>query len=232
MSVLVSGANGFLAAHITDDLLKHGYPVVGTVRSTAKSDPFLKHFKEKYPDAKLEYEIVQHITEPDAFTPVLQKHPDIEYVIHTAASTAIGALEGQDMKDVFLTPAIEGSLSILRSVHEHAPQVKNVVMTSSIAATTSDFYAQHTKVYRPDGWNEIKWEDNGGNETLAYAISKVYAEKAARNFVKENNVKYKFTTVNPAIVVGPQLLDSHCGKTLNISNQWMLGAVEDVKTGI
>lgn len=36
MSILVSGATGFIALHVVSDLLKQDYKVIGTVRSSEK----------------------------------------------------------------------------------------------------------------------------------------------------------------------------------------------------
>lgn len=44
--VLVTGANGYIASHVVDTLLRLGYLVRGTVRT---QKPWLnKHFEEKY----------------------------------------------------------------------------------------------------------------------------------------------------------------------------------------
>ena len=50
--VLVTGASGYLASHIINELLQRGYAVVGTVRSLAKKDKYsflyeLPHAKER-----------------------------------------------------------------------------------------------------------------------------------------------------------------------------------------
>lgn len=58
--VLVTGANGFLAVHVIEILLKRGYAVRGTVRSSDKEAHLYKLFKE-YGD-KFELRDVKDIT--------------------------------------------------------------------------------------------------------------------------------------------------------------------------
>jgi nucleoside-diphosphate-sugar epimerase len=58
--ILVSGAAGFIATHIIQQLLESGYRVRGTVRSEEKT-PYLKSLFEKFGDA-LEVMIVPDIT--------------------------------------------------------------------------------------------------------------------------------------------------------------------------
>lgn len=43
-TVFVSGATGFIALHVVDDLLKAGYKVIGSGRSQEKNDGLLKKF--------------------------------------------------------------------------------------------------------------------------------------------------------------------------------------------
>lgn len=56
--VLVTGANGFLAVHIVDRLLKKGYAVRGVVRSLDKGE----HLKKLFTQDKFEIAVVQDIT--------------------------------------------------------------------------------------------------------------------------------------------------------------------------
>ena len=44
ITVIVSGATGFIAQHVVKQLLAKNYQVIGTVRSTAKGDHLLKLF--------------------------------------------------------------------------------------------------------------------------------------------------------------------------------------------
>ena len=57
--VLVTGASGFIAAHVVKTLLEEGYDVVGTVRSAAKGD-YLKTLFDNFGD-KFSYIIVEDI---------------------------------------------------------------------------------------------------------------------------------------------------------------------------
>jgi nucleoside-diphosphate-sugar epimerase len=58
--VLVTGANGYLAAHLIDALLKKGYTVRGSVRSLGKGE----HLKELFGESgdKFELVVVEDIT--------------------------------------------------------------------------------------------------------------------------------------------------------------------------
>jgi nucleoside-diphosphate-sugar epimerase len=58
--ILVTGANGFLAVHVVDSLLKKGYAVRGVVRSLDKGEHLKKLFA-KYGD-KFELAVVKDIT--------------------------------------------------------------------------------------------------------------------------------------------------------------------------
>ena len=58
--ILVTGANGFLAAHVVDISLKKGYAVRGAVRSLDKGE-YLKKLFAKYGD-KFELVVVKDIT--------------------------------------------------------------------------------------------------------------------------------------------------------------------------
>ncbi|TID30963.1 hypothetical protein CANINC_000446 [Pichia inconspicua] len=218
-TVLVTGATGFIAQHIIDDLLSKGYSVIGTARSQSKYQPILDAFKEKYPDAKLSFEIVPDISLEDAFDDVLKKHPEITAVLHTASPFSFGL--NKDLKEAYLNPAVNGTLNILKAIEKYAPQVTNVVTTSSYVAIMT---GMPSHLHTSDTWNPINWENDVNNEYFAYIASKTYAERAARDFAKEHNVNFKLSTVNPPLVFGPQLFDFSVGPVLNTSNQMITAA--------
>jgi uncharacterized protein YbjT (DUF2867 family) len=58
--VLVTGANGYIAMHVVDQLLKAGYTVRGAVRSAKKGEHLQNVFSAH--DEKLEIVVVDDIT--------------------------------------------------------------------------------------------------------------------------------------------------------------------------
>ena len=64
-TVLVTGASGFVAAHVLNEFLEHGYRVRGTVRSEETADKVRKTHG-KYGD-KLSFAIVKDLDAPGAF---------------------------------------------------------------------------------------------------------------------------------------------------------------------
>lgn len=61
--VLLTGASGFIGAHIFESLLNHGYSVVATVRSAAKGEQILVSHKQ-YGKEKLDYVVVEDMMSP------------------------------------------------------------------------------------------------------------------------------------------------------------------------
>lgn len=83
-NVFVSGANGFIALHVVNQLLKLGYRVIGSIRSQEKADRLLKLFS--HPD--LSFAIVPDISAVNAFDEVEafgQHGKQIEVVLHMAS---------------------------------------------------------------------------------------------------------------------------------------------------
>ncbi|CCH43856.1 putative oxidoreductase [Wickerhamomyces ciferrii] len=215
-TVLLTGASGFIALHTLDQLLKRNYTVIGTVRSQDKADNITTQFKKDYPNAQLTFAIVEDIGAPGAFNKVFQDHPEIEGVLHTASPVSFGLNE--DLKDTYFTPATEGTRNVLEAIQTYGKSVKNVVVTSSLAAVINgNKIGDKTFIHTEETWNPITWEDvNTGLE--AYVASKTLAEKLARKFADEKKPSWTLTTINPPFVLGPQKLEfSLTNKTLNTS---------------
>ena len=66
-TVLVTGANGFIGSHITDQLLQAGYLVRGTSRDIAKTVWMTELFDKKYGKGKFEAFVVEDMVESGAF---------------------------------------------------------------------------------------------------------------------------------------------------------------------
>lgn len=65
--VLVTGANGFIASHIADQLIQAGYRVRGTVRDTSRTAWLNELFDKRYGEGKYESVTVEDMGKPGAF---------------------------------------------------------------------------------------------------------------------------------------------------------------------
>ena len=78
--VLITGANGYLAAYVVKKYLEAGYSVRGTVRSLSKS-AFLKDKFGHYGD-RFELVVVEDITKDGAFDEAVK---GVDVIAHTAS---------------------------------------------------------------------------------------------------------------------------------------------------
>ncbi|ODV73676.1 SDR family oxidoreductase [Cyberlindnera jadinii NRRL Y-1542] len=216
VTVLITGASGFIALHVIDELLRKGYRVIGTVRSQSKADKITAQFKKVYPDGDLSFELVEDIAAEGAFNDVFKKHPEITEVLHTASPFSFGL--NKSFEDAYLTPATKGTQHVLEAIKEYAPQVKHVVVTSSFAAIANRSKSgDKSFIHTEDTWNPIEWSDVD-DQYKAYTASKKCAEVLARKFVEAEKPNFTLTTVNPPYVLGPQLFeDALENPTLNTS---------------
>ncbi|KAF1863381.1 hypothetical protein Lal_00031267 [Lupinus albus] len=218
--VAVTGASGYIASWIVKLLLHRGYTVKATVRDpiprslkidlragdTRKIDHLLK-----LDGAKERLQLFKaNLLEEGSFDTVVQ---GCHGVFHTASPFY------NDVKDPqaeLIDPALKGTLNVLNSIAK-SPNVKRVVLTSSIAAVayngkprTPDVVVDETWFSNPDFCRESK---------MWYVLSKTLAEDAAWKFVKENNID--MVTINPAMVIGPLLqpvLNTSAAAVLNLIN--------------
>lgn len=220
--VFVSGATGYIAQHVIVQLLEEGYKVVGTVRSTEKGELLKKNLN----NPNFTYEIVSDITAPGAFDEVLSKH-SFDIVLHTA-SPVVFDFNPEDFEKVLITPAVEGTTNVLKSVQKHGPNVKKLIVTSSVASINNTT----VPVLDETVHNPITWEEGKQNQLLAYRLSKTLAEKVLWDYVKENNPQYAVTTIHPVLVLGPQAFASSVKPVLNHSADVLnkLLAVKDKDT--
>lgn len=217
-TVLVTGANGFIALHILGRLLERGYNVIGTVRSQDKANEIYKKFQTDSSDPKLKIEIIPDIIKAGAFDHLLQNDKQIKYILHTASPFKFGFTDNYE--EGYKKPAVEGTLNVLKAIQKYGEQVVTVVVTSSYASIMNlDKTGDPSFVHTENVWNPIEWSDVK-NEGDAYIASKKLAEQAAWAFVKENDVKFNLNTVTPPYVFGPQLFDEDAASDkLNTSNE-------------
>ncbi|KAK6447067.1 hypothetical protein FP744_10003317 [Trichoderma asperellum] len=81
-TLLVTGANGFVALHVIKDAITQGYKVVGTVRSIAAAEKIMKVFPHS--SSQLQIIEVHDITKANNFEMAFRKFK-IGAVINTAS---------------------------------------------------------------------------------------------------------------------------------------------------
>ncbi|KGO41694.1 NAD-dependent epimerase/dehydratase [Penicillium expansum] len=217
--ILITGASGFIATHIVEDFLRAGYQVRGTVRSSATAELVRQSFSQFA--SQLSFAIVEDMGKPGAFDEAVK---GVHGVIHTATPFQIFNIE--DNERDLLRPAIDGTTNVLNSVLKHAPEVKRVVITSSIAAMMD--YSKGTwpgHVYSEADWNMTPYEvaaAKGAPGGLGYSTAKALAERAAWDFVKTNKPNFDLATIMPPMVYGPNINATASLTKLNTSSSDIL----------
>lgn len=228
--VLLTGASGFIALHIINELLSNGYKVIGTVRAESKGKQIANNFSKLYPEliseGYLKFEIVPDIAAKGAFDHVLKNNQDIDFVLHTASPFSFGANISNE--EAFLIPATQGTLNILEATHKFGNQVKHVVVTSSFAAIVHrNRSGDSSFIHTEETWNPIEWETAKSSETTSYTASKKLAEKLTWKFIHDNQPKFTLNTVNPPYVLGPQQFEYGLDRaSLNTSADYIRQALD------
>lgn len=193
--VLVTGANGFIAAHCIAHLLASNFTVTGTVRTEAKASAvFAAH--SNHPQLSLK--IVPDVTAKACFNGAIQ---GCDAVLHLAAPFGYAY---KDLESELLMPSINGTLAICEAAQQEK-SVKRVVLTSSFASVyDASKGLDPGKIYTEEDWCPLTYEDgkNAAVTPVAYRASKVLAEKTAWDFVKNNKVSWDLVTLCPGMVLG------------------------------
>jgi nucleoside-diphosphate-sugar epimerase len=189
--ILVTGASGYIATHIVKQLLENGYRVRGTVRSL-KDEKKVAPLKRLASNAKFELDLCEADLNDEKSW--LNAVKNCTYVLHTASP--FPNLIPNDENEI-ITPAVNGTLFVLRACVQEGSKVKRVVLTSSVAAVNGDTY-ENGRTYSEKDWTDL-------SKTSAYPKSKTLAEKAAWDFVNERQSKglscFELAVINPGYVM-------------------------------
>ncbi|KAF8999638.1 hypothetical protein BDQ17DRAFT_1410630 [Cyathus striatus] len=222
--VLVTGANGYIANWLVQNLLERGFAVRGTVRTPAKGE-YLKDKFAAFGD-KFELVYVKDITAEGAFDEAVK---GVDAIEHTASPFHTNADDPQEL----IKPAVQGTIGILESARKFGTSVKRIVVTSSSVAIMTP--PTKPTIFSEKDWNEEspKEIERLGKDAAAwhkYRASKTLAEKAAWDFYNKykSEVSWDITVLNPPFVFGPAIHDVSKLEDLNTSlKQWYDVVVAD-----
>lgn len=211
--VLLTGASGFVASHVLELLVSRGYAVKATVRTQSKAD----YINSRYSGKPVETVIVPDIQDAHAFDDTLKGDSEITAVIHTASP--FFAAKSDPLTEL-LNPAVKGTTNVLVAIKAFAPQVTQVVLTSSYAAISNVQKANDPSFTHSESvWADMSWEEGVSNLALSYRASKKFAEKALWEFIEQEKPNFTATTVNPPIVFGPLTQNVHSIDHINTSSK-------------
>jgi dihydroflavonol-4-reductase len=199
--VLVTGATGFIGLHCIQQLLDQGYQVNGSLRSLDRSKEVEESLKKHNTSIENLTLVKLDLLSDDGWDDAIE---GCDYLLHVASPFVLS----NEPEEFFVKPAVEGATRALKFAQKH--NIKKVVLTSSFAAVGDTFDGT-------ESFDESHWSDTTNSKMSFYAKSKTLAEKAAWDYVKNNNVSFELSVINPTAVLGPSLSND-----IGVSNSMIL----------
>lgn len=170
MRVLVTGGSGFLGSHICEQLSKAGHTVVALVRKSSN-----KKFLETIPNVELAIGTIEDRKSIDAAM------KGVDAVIHSA-----GLVKARTEAE-FYECNTQGTVNLLESAIEHAPNLKRFVQVSSLEASGPSLDGKPVPLAQE-------------NPLSRYGRSKLAAEKECL----ARKDKLPVVILRPAAIYGPR----------------------------
>ena len=203
--VLLTGITGYIGQHCAAELLKHGYEVVGTIRSRTKAEATRAAIARVASVDRLKFAEADLLA--DSGWEEAMK--GCTFAVHVASPFV--AAEPKDENEL-ITPAVEGTKRVVAAAQRAG--VKRLVLTSSIAAIMA---GNGSGRFGPDTWSNLK--ANIG----AYMKSKTLAEQAA--WAATNGGAMELVVINPGGVFGPSLGAKIDGQSVAMITDMIAGKI-------
>ena len=190
--VLLTGVSGWIAKHITIELLNSGYEVLGTVRDKSLIEQTKQTFaSQNAPLEKLSFVELDLLN--DAGWDEAAK--GCKYIMHVASPFP---LKTSRNREGLVPPAKDGTIRVLKAGVNAG--VERIILTSSIVAMFRKPNRTNPYTFGENDWSDDSW--SGCND---YFVSKTRAERAAWDFMESKGLKNKLTSICPGGVFGDAL---------------------------
>lgn len=218
--VLVTGANGYIGAQAIATFLREGWTVRGAVRdlSSISARELASHFAVELSAGTFELVSIPNIKEEGAFdeavrgvtaiahlaTPVVFDSGDVEYVVGTAVRGTLSILESALRASSGTSAGYEDRDEPRKengdADGEEEEQLKSFVFMSSASAVR--MRVPDPVTFTEADWNtqaeaEVKEAGDSAFGHVVYAVSKVAAERALWDWVREKKPPFAATALCP-----------------------------------
>ncbi|KAF2828748.1 NAD(P)-binding protein [Ophiobolus disseminans] len=207
-TIFITGGTGYIGAWVAHEVLCLGYKVRSAVRSLENSAWLQAHFDSLFPSGQY----------TQIHLPSLSDQAAISTAIHGCAGIFHIALNTTLSLDPapYIPQAVAETLAVLKAAASE-PSVKAVVLTSSSMAAVAPG-AKPPGPIPAWAYNEeyisLAWDPaftHPAKYFFVYGAAKAQAEKAAWQFVKDENPHYVLNTILPNANFGPSLVYTHQG---------------------
>lgn len=202
--IFITGATGFIGAHVVTQALAAGYHVRLSVRKEAQISSLRKLFSSD--PANLDFIVVPDFTTPNAFDEALY---GVTYIFHLA-SPMPG--KGDDFQNDYVAPAVDGTIALLDAA-KNVSSIKRVIIVSSILALvplgaleTGKFTAREGQTITVDP--AMAFPNDPRAAGLKYHASKILAHRATLAWHAASPPPYTTITLHPSFVFGANLLQT------------------------
>lgn len=232
-TVMVTGANGFLASYIVKDLLASGHTVHACVRDVSR-ECSVNHLKS-LPGARERLKLFSTGDLSNATSdtkPFDSPMKNCHAVMHTATPINVKFGENDGEKDIY-QPAMTSTKEILQCLGRNANTVKCLVLTSSMAAVAP---RPEPAVKNESHWSDPK--DQRDRENW-YGTTKTSQELLVLDYVQQAKSSgtlsedFVFAALCPTMVIGPLLRppdnpNVDVGGTMGSLQKWLGGSKSNV----
>lgn len=217
-SVCVTGANGYVAAVLIEELLKRNYKVIGTVRS-------VEHVRHHHLLENIDL-YQADLLNASSFDEPFRR---CQALMHTASPFWF------DFKPELIDHAVEGTYNVLKAAKRAG--ITRVVVTSSVAAITPQNPAKVLpKAGAGKAFTEDDWNMDSTSSLGPYRLSKRLAEQKLWEFAEGEGKGSHYAAINPSFVLGPPATSSDSGESISFMKKLIEGdfaeTIPDMKTGV
>lgn len=155
--ILVTGGNGFIAAHCIATLLRGGYRVRATVRSAEKGDATRKSLSDAGTEnlENLEFVVVLDPTDLQILSSALK---DCQAVLHLASAFNYDAIPAE-FEEKLMIPALKGTQVVCEAARQHSTVRRVVIMSSFASVYDASLGLQPGRVYTEEDWCPLTYQD-------------------------------------------------------------------------